>query len=570
MRPKRTAVLAIATTLLVSSLIAQTPTLEWAKAMGGTDGDLGYSITTDANGNVYTTGFFEGTVDFNPGAGTTDLISAGGWDIFVLKLDVNGALVWARSMGGLSDDRGYSITIDAIGNIYTIGFFEDTVDFDPGVGSSNLSSAGNNDIFIQKLDANGDLLWAKRMGGPLYDFGRSISTDDNGNIFTTGSFYDTIDIDPGAGVTNLISNGSFDIFIQKLDANGDLIWAAQMGGSGGNRGLSITTDPIGNVYTTGTFWGTADFDPGAGIVELTSPGSWDIFIQKLDPNGNFIWVKQISAPWGNTGHSITTDNSGNVYTTGHFQDTVDFDPGVGVFELSVVYAYDIFIQKLDTDGNFLWARSMGGFGGDDEGRSITTDDNGNVYTTGCFQYTVDFDPGVGVHNLTAFGIGCDMFVQKLDPSGDLVWVGQMGGIGGSTVGRSITLDDLGNIHATGYFADTADFDPGIGVTDLVAVGSIDIFVLKLGMLSVGLLESSFSDQLVVHPNPTDGKVSVEFENIQIALSARLLSISGQVLEIKSYQNANSIQLEIDQPQGIYILELLDEQENRAVLRIVKE
>ncbi|MEA3496366.1 MAG: SBBP repeat-containing protein, partial [Bacteroidota bacterium] len=337
--------------LILSQLtIAQNHKLEWAKQIRGTYNDEGNSITTDAAGNVYTTGYFSGTADFDPGTGTTNLTSAGIYDIFIQKLDPAGNLLWVKKMGGTSNDYGSSITTDATGNVYTIGTFRYIVDFDPGDGTTNLISAGYSDIFIQKLDSAGNFLWAKQMGGTSHDYGSSITTDATGNVYTTGYFSGTADFDPGTGTTNLTSAGRDDIFIQKLDPAGNLLWVKKMGGTSHDDGYSITTDVAGNVYTTGSFIGTADFDPGAGTTNLTSAGYYDIFIQKLDSAGNLLWAKQMGGTDYDVGHSITTDATGNVYTTGQFKETVDFDPGTGTSNLTSAGYYDIFIQKLDSAG----------------------------------------------------------------------------------------------------------------------------------------------------------------------------------------------------------------------------
>ncbi len=198
---------------------ANAQALQWAKSMGGADPDYGLSIALDGSGNVYTTGFFEGTADFDPGAGVFNLTSAGYRDIYISKLDASGNFVWAKAMGGAFDDLGSSIAIDGSGNVYTTGYFSGTVDFDPGAGVFNLTSAGFEDIFISKLDASGNFVWANAMGGADPDYGSSIALDGSGNVYTTGFFEGTADFDPGAGVANLTSAGSSDIFVAKYFQN---------------------------------------------------------------------------------------------------------------------------------------------------------------------------------------------------------------------------------------------------------------------------------------------------------------------------------------------------------------
>jgi uncharacterized protein (TIGR02145 family) len=469
------------TILLILAIIAiaqgaKAQTFEWAKQMGGANSEYGESIVVDASGNVYTTGYFEGTADFDPGPGTFNLTSAGLSDVFISKLDASGNFVWAKQLGGSSNARGYSIAVDASGNVYTTGSFSGTADFDPGQGTFNLTSAGLSDVFISKLDASGSFVWAKQLGGSYNDVGNSIAVDAFGNVYTTGSFWETANFDPGPGTFNLTSSGGIDIFISKLDASGNFVWAKQLGGFSYDDGRSIAVDASGNVYTTGYFEGTADFDPGPGTFNLTSTGDSDIFISKLDASGNFVWAKQLGGTSGDYGYSIAVDASGNVYTTGSFYETADFDQGPGTFNLTSSGGIDIFISKLDASGNFVWAKQLGGTSGD-FGYSIAVDASGNVYTTGDFEGTADFDPGQGTFNLTSVG-NVDIFISKLDASGNFVWAKQLGGTA-NDYGLSITVDASGNVYTTGSFQGTADFDPGPDTFNLISHGGDDIFVHKL-------------------------------------------------------------------------------------------
>src|SRR3990172_3536641 len=186
--------LLITATLFCFIANAQTPTFTWAKGMGGPGFDISYSMKIDASGNVYTTGLFVGTSDFDPGVGTFNMTDASG-GIFVSKLDASGNFVWAKQMGGTGSENGYSLYLDVTGNVYITGRFGGTADFDPGVGTFNLTSAGADDIFICKLDVSGNFVWAKRLGGTGTDYGNAITLDGSGNVLTTGYFQSTVDFD---------------------------------------------------------------------------------------------------------------------------------------------------------------------------------------------------------------------------------------------------------------------------------------------------------------------------------------------------------------------------------------
>lgn len=461
---------------LVSSnlLIAQNADYEWATSFTGSEYGFAFSVCSDAAGNVYTTGGFLGTVDFDPGAGTTSLTSAGSTDIYVTKQDAAGNLIWAKSFPGTNNNNGRGIAVDAAGNVYTTGGFRGSVDFDPGAGVNNQTANGFSAIFILKLNASGDLAWVKNIGGTSGGSGYGIALDAAGNIYTTGEYGGTVDFDPGAGTTNLTGGG---IFTLKLNAAGNFVWANGSGqGSGSTAGEGITVDNTGNVYTAGRFSGTVDFDATVGVGELTSNGSVDAFITKFDATGNFVWARNFGASSYDVAKGIALDGLGNVILSGHFQETTDFDPGTGTVNLVSNGNYDVFIVKLDLSGNYVWAKSFGGTSGE-TGNGIYSDALGNIYTTGGFQGTIDFDPGAGTSNLASTG-SSDIFISKLNTSGDFVWAKKVGGPN-NDVSYSIVEDGMGNIFISGVFSNTVDFDPGTGTSNLTATGIYDQFVLKL-------------------------------------------------------------------------------------------
>lgn len=385
--------------------------LVWAKQIGGTGNDQGYVVTTDTAGNLYAAGIFSGTVDFDPGAGTSNMTATGGADVFVCKLDPTGSFVWARQLGGPGYDQPTALIVDTPGNVYTAGYFQSTADFDPGTGTSSLTSAGGFDAFVSKLDASGDYVWARRMGGNGYDFCNGMAIDGAGNILTTGMFQNTADFDPGTGVANLTGMGGYDGFISKLNASGDYVWAKQVGNINNDQGNGVGVDAAGNVYATGYFETTVDFDPGTGTVNLTSNGGADIYVLKLDASGNYVWVQQIGGPDADYGNALVMDASGNPCFLGYFNNTVDFDPGTGTSNLSSAGADDVYAAKLSGSGNFMWAKRIGG-ASNDYGFSLSTDRSGNVYTAGMFNGVADFDPGAGSSTLNSDN-GGHAFFQKM-------------------------------------------------------------------------------------------------------------------------------------------------------------
>jgi hypothetical protein len=467
--------------ITVAAISANAQNFSWAKAMvgTGTTDEGSQSVAIDAAGNVYTTGQFFGTVDFDPGASTFNLTSTGLEDIFISKLDASGNFLWAKKIGGTGTDYGWKIALDASSNVVLSGYFRYTADFDPGSAVYTLSQVGtaaNADIFVLKLDTNGNFVWVKQFGASsVDDDAYGLYVDNLSNVYITGYFLGTVDFDPGAGISNLTPAGNTDIYILKLDASGSFVWAKKMGGTLVDQGRGIYVDGLGNVFTVGVFRGTADFDPGASTVNLTSAGSDDIFISKLDASGNFNWSKSIGSTGIDFAYSISVDASGNIFISGYFNGTVDFDPGVGISNLTSAGTEDIFVCKLDAFGNYSWAKRIGSTSTDKAYASIV-DASGNIQITGSYSGTVDFDPGATTTNLTSAGL-TDIFVCTLDASGNFLRAKTIGGTG-NDAGNSIAAASSGSSYISGEYSGTVDFDPGAASVNLTSGGGKDIFVMK--------------------------------------------------------------------------------------------
>jgi len=546
-----------------SSLIAQN--FEWAKSFGGGSDDYVQSISLDSLGNIYTIGIFQETVDFDPGMETASLSSSGGFDVFVQKMDASGNFIWAKSFGSAHDDYGRAISVDGSGNVYIAGSFYGTIDFDPGEDISNLTSTDNNNIFVQKMDSSGNFLWARSFGNTNYDKNISICADASGNVYTRGDFGGVADFDPGVETSNLTSLGDWDIFVQKMDASGNFLWARSFGSSHDDSAHSMGIDISGNVYTVGNFYGTLDFDPEDGTAEFTSIGSYDAFVQKMDPSGHFLWAKTFGGSGYDHGQSISVDSFGNVYSIGHFQNTIDFDTGAGLTNLTSSGGYDVFVQKMDDSGNILWAKSYGGTA-HDYAYSISVDSLGNVYSTGTFSGIVDFDPGAGTTNI--FSSNSSIFVQKLDASGNFLWAKSFGG-SLSNSGRSNVADNSGHVYTIGIFASTVDFDPDAGVTYLASNGGYDIFVHKIGQPTIDVTHWRDNGNCSVYPNPTQGNVEITLGSIVQDVELMLTDIQGRVIYTRNYPSLFKTNIELPEAKGVYVLKLRA-QDSTSTLRLVKE
>jgi hypothetical protein len=249
------------------------------------------------------------------------------------------------------------------------------------------------------------------------------------------------------------------------------LWANGFGGasiSTQDVGGSIASDAVGNTYTSGHFGGTIDFDPGPGVYNLTAANTSDDFILKLDSAGNFLWVRTLGFFNFNSIHCIVVDDSGSVYSVGTFTGTVDFDPGVGVFDLTAAGNGEVYVWKLDSSGNFIWAKVFGGTFSN--GYILTLDSSANVYVGGTFRGTSDFDPDVGIFNLTATGPDA-AFISKLDSAGNFIWAKAIDGTNHSDP-RSIAINPAASadIYFAGSFSGTTDFDPDTGMFNLTSSG----------------------------------------------------------------------------------------------------
>lgn len=390
--------------------------LLWASSIGGVANDAAYGIAINSSNEIYITGYYQGTVDFNPSSSVTNYMysSNGSIDIFLLKLDSNGNYLWANSIGGWGTDIGYAVDTDASGNALIAGSFSSTnVDFNPSASVTNyLNAVGGTDGFYAYYSSNGDYTYAKGFGGASDDVVTALDYNVfnfSGYVNLTGYFSGTADFDP-TGTLNRTSNGGADIFVSSFLIDGTFLTAQSVGGQFDDKAYGITTDSQGNIIYTGFFQSTVDFDPSVSSTSFNTYGLADVFVSKLDVDLNFVWVKRIGNSGNDKAYAIDIDAQDNIYITGNYTGMLDSDPEAGTAYFTTVSgAYDIFILKLNNLGSFIWSTSFHyyqGAGSTNVPSSIHVDTDQNMYVTGSFQGTVDFD-------LNALGIGYSLFSSGL-------------------------------------------------------------------------------------------------------------------------------------------------------------
>jgi len=450
---------------LLISLSVRAQIFQWAHSATGQnsfDNVYGRSTCTDANGYVYVTGSFGNSFTI---FGTDTLNSYGYEDIFLVKYDQNGNVVWARSAGGSDDyDEGYSVTADTSGNIYITGRFTSTSITFSGITLNN-SSPGFEEFFLAKYDNNGNILWAKNAIGSNNDMGYCVITDANNDVCVTGYFRNSIIF----GSDTLINaSANTDVFIVKYDPNGNVLWAKSAQGYNNDMGYGIATDANNNIYITGYFRSPSIIFDNDTLLNPDAT-NYEMFIAKYDSNGNLLWTKSAGGTGDDQGNGISTDFNGNVYITGSFESSITFGSTI----LTSIGYDDIFLVKYNSSGNFLWAKSAGGVSYD-YGRKAVTDISGNIYLAGAFSNSAII---FGSTTLTNAG-GYDIFITKYDSQGNVLWAKGAGGNGGDNC-WGVAIDDCKNIYVAGPSSGTSITFDNITVTGGLGGGSM-AYVAKLG------------------------------------------------------------------------------------------
>lgn len=425
----------------------------WAVGFGLAGQQQAFGITTDAAGNAYVVGGFTGQLPV-AGSGVPPLISQGGSDAFVVKLDPAGTPVWYKSYGSAQIyEQASSVAVDPQGNIIVAGYFDGTVNF----GGGALNTAGNLDIFVAKLDPMGNQIWAKRFGDGASQYAVDVAVDGSGNVFLLTRGFGTTDFGGGA----LPSAGTFDVYLAKLDMNGAYVWQKRFGGPMDDDGAAVTVDGSNNVIIAGTMQETLDFGGGA----LNTQGGFDVYVAKFTNAGVHSWSKRYGDAANQLAVDVDADMAGNIYVGGGFEGTINFGPGA----MTALSATDSFLAKLDMNGTGMLSKRYGAAGSEIASYAVKASPTGDVYFAGAITGAMDFGKGP-----LPPGGGADVFLLRLDSSLNPLWT-QRFGLTQNQYPRSLTTHMGGDVMVAGYF----EGNMPVGMNNLTSQGVFDVWAARL-------------------------------------------------------------------------------------------
>lgn len=508
-------------------------------------------ICSDGAGNVYMTGSFNGTIDFDPGSGVQNF-TASNTSLYIQQLNPAGQLTWVNTFSG-----GGSIMPKKIkyysNRVYATGSYFQTIDFDPGPGNTSINASRYADAYICKYTTGGNLLWAKTLGDSAAVSANDVFCDASGNVITGGHFIERGDFDPGTATYYITPAATFDVYISKLDSNGNFVWAKSFPGLGGETLDAMDMDANGNIYLCVSFSSSFDADPGlaATMMNTTSPTGARAII-KLDSNGNFVWAVQFGE--GTAGfmicHSIAASPAGAVAVGGFYGDSADFDPSAATDLHAPNGRTDGFLLKLLPNGNRDYVQF---YGLPNAGAVISDclfDNAGQLYVSGFFSDSVR----VGSQFFTADTTG--IFLFKPDAAGQPIWTGNMpGNLDCRLYPYAAHFAGNGDWYIGAQLKGTMDADPGSSSFSVTT--SSAALAVKLSD-AFNVPETDSGNNLLIYPNPSDGRVTIDFKNafpaMEIMINVR--DVSGRVVLSATGQTGSSAQLDLRSfASGFYTVEI---------------
>jgi hypothetical protein len=429
--------------------------------------EKGTSVVVDSSGNVYITGLFCGSTDFDPGADTEVQIANDLNDTFISKFESSGEFSWVETWGGtLSPNSEHRLVAVNDNFVFVTGTFQGTLDLNPGPQIDEHTGRG---VYLIKFTSNGEFLWARAWN--VYEI-NNIAIDINSDIFVTGSLHDNVlgfnhhlvDLDPGPEVDEYPNSGNF---LTKFNSEGTYQWSKTWNTSSS----AVAVDVNNGIYLSGVFTGQVDFDPGDG--EEIHSGSDSFFVSKLDTDGNFNWARTMIDAIYNSLTFVAVDTNSDVIVGGSFSNTPSLNPDRTTDSKLSNGGEDIILLKFTSGGDLIWETALGG-SEIDRLHGIAVNNNNDIFATGYFTGRVDFNPGNGTDEHRSRGPGA--FLMNFDPSGNFGWARTWDGSGWDKA-NGIAVDYEG-VYVTGEFCNRVNFDPGSGTDLHTSTGYNDIFLSR--------------------------------------------------------------------------------------------
>ncbi len=463
---------------VIVEVVTAVPT-GWAKSFGSAGTDKVYAITHDTAGNVYITGKFSDTVDFDPGVKSALYASAGKTDAFLAKYSTAGEFQWVRTIGGVDNDAGMALTVDLSNNVYIVGTYTGTIAVDAKTGT-NLTSPNGTGAFVCQFTSAGEFGWARSFTGNANAAGFAVGFDPTGFVYIGGSFSGQVVFNGPENKDRITSHGLLDGFVTKLTTANVYVWTDILGGVGTDEVTALAVESNGNIYAAGYFGNVIDLDPGDGVDTANSLGISDAFLVKLNTNGQKVWAKTIGGAGKDQAFTVAINNIGlgEVAIGGIFEQSFDFDPSSESDVHASAGKTDGFVTRFSSAGLYQWTRVFGGIG-DDQVNGLSFDTGGNVYVAGGFTGQVNFKRSFGGADLKTSAGLMDAFATRITDSGGYGATATVGG----------TKDDVANaiifnrIDLTlfwgGSFQETANLDPRLNkIENHMAFGGDDCFLIR--------------------------------------------------------------------------------------------
>jgi len=451
--------------LLISGIASAQPFCKWTQqGLSGTQYEEAKGVARDASGNIYVIGgFYSASVKFGSFTLTNTDLSGTSSDVFIVKYDSCGTVLWAKKAGSMyTDDFGVSVAVDKAGNLYASGtFYSSTIKF----GSVTLTNSGASNTFLVKYNPAGNVVWAKNSGGNSNAYLVDMTTDNNCNILMSGTCtYDSLRF----GSIVIKNSGSYETFAVKYDSTGTALWAKGAGNHlSSSYGYGVATDGSNNVFVCGSFQDSITF----GSIKLTGSSNNNLFVTKYNASGNAIWAKTATGDYEQDAQAITVDPSGNVSISGFFSSTMlDFGGSVSISTSGS--RGNSFLAQYDGSGTIKWARATGGEYYD-QSVSLASDAAGNLYMAGRFQSdSVTFGSLVLYNSVSLYDSTNDIYLAKYNSSGKAIWAKSAGGFR-DDYPEKVIVDNNGNPYLVGEFI-SASID--FGATTLTNGGDFDAFI----------------------------------------------------------------------------------------------